>query len=680
MITTTLESSFVQATATRGRVLARWWLLAVTLLLAVAPVHAQWVNNQAAVNVIGQPDFMSASFQVDADSLSFATGVAVDPTTGKVFVADSNIVRVTRYSSMAAMLNGQPAEAVLGQPDLMSSGVAATQNGMNQPNGICVDAAGRLWVAERGNNRVTRFDNAATKPNGANADGVLGQPDFMTNTAGTSATKMSGPLSVFVDGAGRLWVSDRSNIRVLRFDNAAMKANGAAADGVLGQSDFMTNTGGTSATKLQLPEYLFVDGAGRLWVVDSLNHRVLRFDNAAMKANGAAADGVLGRPDLMSGGFGTTQNTMHTPSGVFGDPDGRLYVAESGNHRVLIFNNAAAKANGANADNVLGQPDFNSGTANNGGRSATSFNLPSQVWFDPATYSLYVAELSNRRVKRYALPCPTVLAPTSQSFAASGGTGSVTITLPGACPWSAVNNTPSLITITSASSGMGNGMLTYSVGMNSAPTPRSGTISINGVTFTVLQGAMFDDVPIGHPFYEFIGKLSARGITLGCDSNNYCPDSNVTREQMAIFVERALGTFTPPAGPLVPTFADVPNAGATDYSYEFIEDLTARGITLGCATGPPRLYCPSAAVTREQAAIVILRALGVFTPPPGPVTPTFADVPNSGATDYGYEFIEEFAARGFTLGCTAGPPRLYCPTAAMTRGQMAAFLVRAFNL
>ena len=94
----------------------------------------------------------------------------------KVFIADSNIVRVTRYSSMAAMLNGQAAEAVLGQPDFISSGVALTQNGMNQPNGIFVDAAGRLWVAERGNNRVTRFDKAAAKANGAAADGVLGQP------------------------------------------------------------------------------------------------------------------------------------------------------------------------------------------------------------------------------------------------------------------------------------------------------------------------------------------------------------------------------------------------------------------------------------------------------------------------------------------------------------------------
>jgi hypothetical protein len=182
-------------------------------------------------------------------------------------------------------------------------------------------------------------------------------------------------------------------------------------------------------------------------------------------------------------------------------------------------------------------------------------------------------------------------------------------------------------------------------------------------------------VPLEHPFYDFIGKLSALGITLGCGVGYYCPDDNTTREQMAIFIERALGVFNPPT-PGQQTFQDVP---PTLMGYAFIEDFVARGITLGCAAGPPRLYCPSASVTREQVAIFILRGLGVFTPPAGPQTPTFADVPNSGATDYGYEFIEEFARRGITSGC-ATAPRRYCPHTPVTRGQMAVFLLRAFAM
>jgi hypothetical protein len=280
----------------------------------------------------------------------------------------------------------------------------------------------------------------------------------------------------------------------------------------------------------------------------------------------------------------------------------------------------------------------------------------------------------------YSVPvCPAAsLAPTSQSFTPNGGTGSVTVTSPGDCPWVATSNAD-WVTITSGTPGSGNGVVNYTVGVNNGP-PRSATLTIAGQNFLVLQGTTFLDVPESNPLYEFISKLSARGITLGCGGGNFCPNANVTREQMAIFIERALGVFTPPAGPATPTFADVPNSGATDFSYEFIEDFVARGITAGCAAGPPRLYCPTANVTREQIAIFIERALGVFTPPAGPATPTFADVPNSGATDFSYEFIEDFVARGITQGCAAGPPRLFCPSSPVTRAQMAVFLVRAFNL
>jgi streptogramin lyase len=384
-------------------------LFVITLLLAVVPAQAQWANNQAAVSVIGQPDFSSNNPGTTATTLSFPAGVAVDPTSGKVFVVDSYNSRVLRYSSAAAKLNGQAAEAVLGQPNFTTFGSATSQSGFNNPGSVFVDGAGRLWVSDPINNRVLRFDNAATKANGANADGVLGQPNFTSQVAATTQSGFHNPGGIFVDMAGRLWVTEAVSNRVLRFDNAATKGNGANADGVLGQPNFTSQVRNTTQSGMDSPRVVFVDGMGSLWVSDGNNHRVLRFDNAATKANGANADGVLGQPNFTSRGGATTQNGMNGPTGVFGDPDGRLYVSDLFNHRVLIFNSAAAKSNGANADNVLGQPDFTSDTENNGGLSATSLSAPTILFFDPATYSLYVSEAYNNRVKRYvtALPPPT---------------------------------------------------------------------------------------------------------------------------------------------------------------------------------------------------------------------------------------------------------------------------------
>jgi len=87
-----------------------------------------------------------------------------------------------------------------------------------------VDSAGRLWVADFFNNRVLRFDGAADKANGANADGVLGQPNFTSNGAATTASGMNSPGGLAIDTAGHLWVADNLNSRVLRFDGAPLPA------------------------------------------------------------------------------------------------------------------------------------------------------------------------------------------------------------------------------------------------------------------------------------------------------------------------------------------------------------------------------------------------------------------------------------------------------------------------
>lgn len=263
--------------------------------------------------------------------------------------------------------------------------------------------------------------------------------------------------------------------------------------------------------------------------------------------------------------------------------------------------------------------------------------------------------------------CAYALVRTSESFAASGGEGRVEIfTSVADCAWTADSSNPALA-IVSGKEGLGDGVVVYNLAPNPAPAPnRSFTISVNGLTHTVLQGADFFDVPPDNIFRTFIGKLSARGVTLGCGGGNYCPDQPVTREQMAAFIIRALGDFNPPA-PFAQRFIDVP---PENIFYGFIEQMAVRGITLGCGGGS---YCPEQPVTREQMAAFVIRALGSFNPP-APPAQRFLDVPpeNSFAA-----FIEQMAVRGITLGCGGNN---YCPEQPVTREQMAAFLVRAFGL
>ena len=262
--------------------------------------------------------------------------------------------------------------------------------------------------------------------------------------------------------------------------------------------------------------------------------------------------------------------------------------------------------------------------------------------------------------------CTYSKAPSVRSFTATGGADTVNITADAGCDWTAVSNDPSFITVSSGATGTGDGAVNYVVAPNISSNPRAGTILVAGTTFTVLQGAQFNDVPPGHQFYTEIGKLSARGITLGCGGGSYCPDQEVTREQMAAFIIRALGEFNPPT-PSTQRFTDV---SPPNIFYNFVDRLAVRQITLGCGSG---IYCPSQSVTREQMAAFMIRALGEFNPPTPP-TQRFLDVPPSNPF---YNFIDRMAVLNITLGCGGGN---YCPSQNVTRSQMAAFLVRAFGL
>lgn len=111
----------------------------------------------------------------------------------------------------------------------------------------------------------------------------------------------------------------------------------------------------------------------------------------------------------------------------------------------------------------------------------------------------------------------------------------------------------------------------------------------------------FGDVPASNAHRADIAALAAAGVTKGCGSDNFCPASPVTRQQMASFLVRALDLPPAPAG----TFSDVSgdNKHATD-----IAALAAAGITKGC--GGDR-FCPDAVVTREQMASFLTRALNL---------------------------------------------------------------------
>jgi sugar lactone lactonase YvrE len=240
------------------------------LVITTTAVCGKTIPNYAEANlVLGQVDFTSnlAPSTPNAPSLSDPVSVVVDPVTRKVFVAEEGNDRVLRYASADALANGAQAEAVFGQELFTTSTTAVTAHKFGgDPESIFLDAKGRLWVPDFAGSRVLRFDLAATRDSSPGADRVYGQPNFTTSTPGTTVAKMKYPYDVCVDTADRLWVADSGNNRVLRFDSITTKPSGANADAVLGQANFTTGTAGSGSNGLQFPTGVTVSASGTLYV------------------------------------------------------------------------------------------------------------------------------------------------------------------------------------------------------------------------------------------------------------------------------------------------------------------------------------------------------------------------------------------------------------------------------
>ena len=138
----------------------------------------------------------------------------------------------------------------------------------------------------------------------------------------------------------------------------------------------------------------------------------------------------------------------------------------------------------------------------------------------------------------------------------------------------------------------------------------SATTNADGGTWWSFTTTLFADMPPNYWAATWIERLYNAGITGGCSVTplNYCPESTVTRAQMAVFLLKGRhgSSYTPPAVGASTGFTDV----ATSYwAAAWIKQLAAEGITGGCGSGN---YCPEATVTRAQMAVFLLKSLRRF--------------------------------------------------------------------
>jgi len=334
-------------------------------------------NGQQADGVIGQTNFTAISPACTQTGLGSYSGgptsVAVD-TSGNVWVVDFGNNRVLKYTTPSS--NGQAASLVLGQTNFSSKVYACTQTGLGNsswggPFSVTVDISGNVWVADCYNNRILKYTTPST--NGQAATLVLGQTDFISGVATCTQTGLGksgwgNNSTVTVDKLGNIWVADKSNNRILKYTTPS--SNGQAASLVLGQPDYIHNSSTCTQAGLNNPSSVSIDESGNLWVADLANNRILKYTTPAN--NGQAASLVLGQTNFASDESECTLAGMYTPCGVTADNLGNIWIADTGNNRVLEY-----KVSASNGDSTL---PTNIATVNDGtGTDVDSTNSTNQL-------------------------------------------------------------------------------------------------------------------------------------------------------------------------------------------------------------------------------------------------------------------------------------------------------------
>ncbi len=363
------------------------------LLLILLFIPAQsfaFTTGQNATLVIGHTDFNAGGTIHDnatSNVLYSPDGIAFDKS-GNLWVADTGFNRVLKF--VPPFTIGENATLVIGQSNFTSTDAVLSATGLNQPYGLAFDKDGNLWVADTNNNRVVEYKTPLTT--GEATSLVLGSPSFDKGMYPTTASSLAAPYGLAFDKSGDLWVVDYYNNRVLEF--VPPFENQMNASLVLGQSDFTSNSDGSTQNSMNLPSAVAFDAAGNMWITDSLNNRALKFTSPF--STGESASLVIGQENLTTNFAGIANNSLNTPYGIIFDKSGNLWITDGNNARVLEY--LPPFSNGMAASVVLGQINF---VGMHAGASSGMLAEPYDVKVDDAG-NIWIADTDNNRILEFA--------------------------------------------------------------------------------------------------------------------------------------------------------------------------------------------------------------------------------------------------------------------------------------
>ncbi len=241
---------------------------------------------------------------------------------GNLYFSDSGNNVVRRIDAFTATISTVAGSATL--HGYSGDNLPATQAALNGPNGLALDAAGNLYIADSANN-VVRLVTAAT--------GIIstiagnGAPGFSGDSGPALSASLNNPWSIAFGPSGELYIADQNNQRIRKVSASGIISTFAG----IGSTGFTGDLGPANQAQLNVPSSVVVDVAGNVYIADSGNNRVRKVGAQTGTIITIAGNGG----QSFGGDYGpATQGGLYGPYGLSLDDQGSLFIADVFHNRI----------------------------------------------------------------------------------------------------------------------------------------------------------------------------------------------------------------------------------------------------------------------------------------------------------------------------------------------------------
>jgi uncharacterized protein (TIGR03437 family) len=311
--------------------------------------------------------------------LNFPQGLALDPA-GNLYIADSknHRVRVVNPSGVISTFAGTGATSPGGASTYNDGGLAINAL-LRLPGGVATDSAGNVYIADTGDNLIRKVTTDGL------INSVAGDSygSFAGDTARAVNAELHSPEDVAVDSTGNIYIADSANAAIRKVTTDGI-INTIAGDATVG---FTGDGGAATLAALVTPYAVCVDSAGNVYFAENGDSRIRKIDTKA-NINTIVGNGTAG---FGGDGAAATSAELNFPTGLAVDSTGNLYIADSLNHRIR-------KVAGSNISTIAGNGVL-SYSGDGGAATNAQLNTPQAVAAD-ASGNIYIADTANNVVRK----------------------------------------------------------------------------------------------------------------------------------------------------------------------------------------------------------------------------------------------------------------------------------------